>query len=110
MKNQILISKKEEQIKALNITLLLVKNDLKALKNEKETTFSARELNFSKDADNAICKKYHNKKYQSKKSEILIFIKKKFEAVKIRKERTDKIYLTFQKFFDELEKDEKLFN
>lgn len=109
--NEILISKKEEQIKALNITLLLVKNDLKALKNEKEITFSPRELNFSKDDAETLCfKKYFNKKYQSKKNEILIFIKRKFEAVKKRKARNEKIYLTFQKFFDELEKDEKLFN
>ena len=48
--------------------------------------------------------------YITKKDEILIFIKRKFEAVKKRKERTDKIYLIFEKFFNKLESDEKLFN
>ena len=43
------VLKKQEEIKDLNITLLELRNSLKTLKNEKETTFSIRELNYSKD-------------------------------------------------------------
>jgi hypothetical protein len=96
-----------ENLTAMNVRLVLVENELyKLVKVENETKkLSDRQLQFRRDDAEPLCKKYFNKSYEPYKEQILNEISKKFENVKKRKEKTDKIYSTFEKFFAELTKE-----
>ena len=95
-----------ENLTAMNVRLVLVENGLYKLeKVEKENEkLSVRQLQFRRDDAKPLCKKYFNKSYEPYKEQILAEITKKFENVKKKKEKTDEIYSTFEKFFAELTK------
>lgn len=99
-----------------NIRVMLAKeeNEFLILKESvKQTTtpsieptttpiFTHRQLEFRRDEAQPLVNKYKNSKYSIYKPEILTELKKKFELAKKRKEKADKVYTIFEKFFEEL--------
>ena len=105
-----LLKEKENLAKGLSISLELVRSEIEAMKAKREVkkveSFTTRQLNFLRDDAKPICQKYWNKKYRSKRSEILFHINKKFENVKRQKEKTDAKYVIFEKFFEDYKKEQ----
>lgn len=100
--NTELIEKKEQIKKSLQISLLLVNDEITELKKSEKPELTSRQKQFSRDDAQPLVNKYKSNKYENYKHLILEEITKKFENVKKRKEKTDKIYSIYKKFFDEL--------
>jgi len=92
----------------MEVQMVLLKSQIekKAEQKEKSSVLTSRQLNFTRDDAKPICQKYWNKKYASKKAEILFHINKKFENVKRQKEKTDAKYVIFVKFFEDYKKEQ----
>lgn len=71
-------------------------------------SFTKRQLEFRRDDAQPLVNKYKNKKYVIYKPEILDELKTKFERAKKRKEKIDKVYLIFEKFFEELNNETRI--
>jgi hypothetical protein len=85
-----------------NYQLVLIPREKNEKKTKETKKLSPRQLQFRRDDALPLCKKYFNKKYVKYKSQILAEIEKKFENVKKRKNKTDKIYRTYLEFYEKL--------
>ena len=96
----------------LSWKLQVVEKQLKEIQLKKVSDepkkLSERQLQFRRDDALPLCRKYFNKDYVAHKSQILDEINKKFDSVKTRKEKTDKIYNIFVSFFEKLDDEKKI--
>jgi hypothetical protein len=109
-----------EQIKMSNEILLNLQLNLKEIdkeiSNKQKTTqisFSQRQLNFKKDDDSVLIRKFRDKKYQMYKTEILELLlernkKKRSNYEKDKSERNKRLYDIIKNFFIEQDSEEFL--
>jgi len=98
-----------EQMKVSNEILLNLQLNLNKIENEKKnlkSTFTTRQLNFKKDDDSVLIRKFRDKKFQKYKTEILDILvernkKKKSNYMKDKSDRNKRLYDIINDFFIE---------